>query len=333
MKNEDIFKAVGGISDELIDDSALTGGTPGASDSTKPARGKRTRVIASVCALAACAALVLGITRPWESGGLPADENPAVNPASTPADATPVNGVMVPAPPYEGVYIPPAPMPEAPEPGTSADMVAFFIYNGRLYTQTGQYADASLKGHYICTVTGNIDEWSGADEYVEGASSVAGDVYSVTGYNPGFRLCMADGDGTVQFYDSMSDIAFITGADLFGTCLHVENCVGAYYVTDSDWENLAPDEAARHSLSAESLKPFIALLMASPMQDWSESGENRDIYSYGYAEAHLYLELADGTAVPLRLFGNGCVKYDGSAARVCVYMPGAIFDAVFEACA
>ena len=240
---------------------------------------------------------------------------------------------MIPAPEEDGVYIPPEPMPEAPEPGVSADMTAFFIYNGRMYTQTGQYADASLRGDYMCTVTGSIDEWSGADEYVEGASSVAGDVYSVTGYNPGFRLCMADGDGTVQFYDSMSDIAFITGADLFGTCLHVENCVGAYYVTDSDWENLAPDEAARHPLSAESLEPFIALLMASPMQDWSESGENGDIYSYGYAEAHLYLELADGTAVPLRLFGNGCVKYDGSAARVCVYMPGAIFDAVFEACA
>ena len=131
---------------------------------------------------------------------------------------------------------------------------------------------------------------------------------------------------------SMSDIAFITGADLFGTCLHVENCVGAYYVTDSDWENLAPDEAARHPLSAESLESFIALLMASPMQDWSESGENGDIYSYGYAEAHLYLELADGAAVPLRLFENGCVKYDGSAARICAWMPGAIFDEVFDMC-
>ena len=41
---------------------------------------------------------------------------------------------------------------------------------------------------------------------------------------------------------------------------------------------------------------------------------------------------ADGTAVPLRLFENGCVKYDGSALRVCAYMPGAIFDAVFDEC-
>lgn len=318
MKNQDIFKAVGNISDELIDEAA------------RPAAKRvRRRIFAGAAAAAACAALAFAVWQPWDNAVLPVV--PAVTESG--AQATPVNGVMIPAPEEDGVYIPPEPMPEAPEPGVSADMAAFFIYNGRMYTQTGQYADASLRGDYMCTVTGSIDEWSGADEYVEGASSVAGDVYSVTGYNPGFRLCMADGDGTVQFYDSMSDIAFITGADLFGTCLHVENCVGAYYVTDSDWENLAPDEAARHALSAESLEPFIALLMASPMQDWSESGENGDIYSYGYAEAHLCLELADGTAVPLRLFENGCVKYDGSAARVCVYMPGAIFDAVFEACA
>ena len=43
-------------------------------------------------------------------------------------------------------------------------------------------------------------------------------------------------------------------------------------------------------------------------------------------------ELADGTTVPLRLFENGCVMYGGSAVRVCAYMPGAIFDALFEKC-
>ena len=329
MKNEDIFKAVGGISDELIDDSAMTGGTQCASDSTKPARRKRPRVIASACALAACAALVLGITRPWESGGLPEDENPAVNPASTPADATPDNGVMVPAPPYEGVYIPPAPMPEAPEPGTSADMVAFFIYNGRLYTQTGQYADASLKGHYICTVTGNIDEWSGADEYVEGASSIAGDVFYVKNYDTNFRLCMDGPDGQIEFYDCLSGMTLYSGADLFGTCLHIENYVGAYYILDADWEEAVDN---RHELDPESLEAFVALLMASPMQEWSAWSENGDIFDCGYAEAHLYFELADGTTVPLRLFENGCVMYGGSAVRVCAYMPGAIFDAVFEKC-
>ena len=30
--------------------------------------------------------------------------------------------------------------------------------------------------------------------------------------------------------------------------------------------------------------------------------------------------------------GTGCVKYDGSAARFCAYMPGAIFDEVFSLC-
>ena len=72
--------------------------------------------------------------------------------------------------------------------------------------------------------------------------------------------------------------------------------------------------------------------MASPMQDWGAGSENGDIFDCEYAEAHLYFELADGTTVPLRLFENGCVMYGGSAVRVCAYMPGAIFDAVFEKC-
>lgn len=140
-------------------------------------------------------------------------------------------------------------------------MVAFFIYNGRLYTQTGQYADDSLKGHYICTVTGNIDEWSGADEYVEGASSIAGDVFYVKHYDTNFRLCMDGPDGQIEFYDCLSGMTLCSGADLFGTCLHIENYVGAYYILDADWEEEADN---RHELDPESLEAFVALLMASP---------------------------------------------------------------------
>ena len=317
MTNRDIFDAVGKVSDELIDEAAA------------PKKRRLTRIIASAAVLAACAALVLGVARPWESGGLTADEDTAADRPSVPASAAPGNDVMVPAPPYEGVYIPPDPMPDAPEPGTATDMVAFFIYNGRMYTQTGQYADASLKGRYICTVTGNIDEWSGADEYVEGASSIAGDVFSVKHYDTNFRLCMDGPDGQIEFYDCLSGMTLYSGADLFETCLHIENYVGAYYVLDADWEE---NIDARNELDPESLEAFVALLFASPMQEWSAWSENGDIYDYKYAEAHLYFELADGTTVPLRLFENGCVMYGGSAVRVCAYMPGAIFDAVFEAC-
>ena len=316
MNNKDIFRAFGSISDGLIDDSV------------KPPKGKKlTRILASAGALAACAALALGITRPWE-GGAPAGDD-TVPPYDSAQAVTPGNGVFVPASPYAGVYIPPEPMPAAGEAGMASDMIGFFIYGGRMYTQTTIYADSSLRGERLCTVTGDIDEWSGADEYVEGASSVAGDVYAVKGYDTSFRLCMDGPDGLIEFYECLSGLALQSGQDLFGDLLRIENYVGAYYALDADWEN---DIDARHELDPGSLDVFISLLLVSPMQDWGYGSENGDIFGHGFAEAHLYFTLSDGTTVPLRLFENGCVMYDGSAARVCAYMPGAIFDAVFEAC-
>ena len=324
MTNWDVFKAIGGISDEAIEDARLESATSGSKRKTR-----RRRIIGAVAVMAACTALVLGIAQPWKGIKPVAGDNPAVDTSAAPGSVSPDNGVMVPAPPWDSVYIPPDPMPEAPEPGVAADMMAFFIYNGRMYVQTGQYADPSLREGYVCTVTGDIDEWSGADECVEGASSIGGDVYSVKGYDTNFRLCMDGPDGLIEFYDCLSDMTLYSGADLFETCLHVENYVGAYYILDADWEEAADN---RHELDPESLEAFVALLMASPMQDWGAGSENGDIFDCGYAEAHLYFELADGTTVPLRLFENGCVMYGGSAVRVCAYMPGAIFDAVFEKC-
>ena len=324
MTNWDVFKAIGGISDEAIEDARLESATSGSKRKTR-----RRRIIGAVAVMAACTALVLGIAQPWKGIKPVAGDNPAVDTSAAPGSVSPDNGVMVPAPPWDSVYISPDPMPEAPEPGVAADMMAFFIYNGRMYVQTGQYADPSLREGYVCTVTGDIDEWSGADEYVEGASSIGGDVYSVKGYDTNFRLCMDGPDGLIEFYDCLSDMTLYSGADLFETCLHVENYVGAYYILDADWEENIDN---RHELDPESLETFVSLLMVSPMQEWSAWSENGDIFDYEYAEAHLYFELADGTTVPVRLFENGCVMYGGSAVRVCAYMPGAIFDEVFASC-
>ena len=307
MTNKDIFKAVGDIPNELIDEAAAP---------RRPRRG----ALAACASLAACAAIAIALWQPWS---ITVDEPGESEPAGTPA-----NGVFVPAEPWEAVYIPPEPMPEAASGYYAADMIGFFIRGGRMYTQTAQSVDISLLGDYLFSPTGDIDEWSGSDEYVEGASSVAGEVYTVRGYDEGFRLALVSG-GTAELYDSLGGRTLTCGADLFESCLHVENYVGAYCVADADWEQ---ETARRRELDAGALEPFIATLLASPMQNWGHDGENGDIYSYGYAEAHLYLTLADGTTVPLRLFENGCVKYDGSAARFCAYMPGAIFDEVFSLC-
>ncbi len=311
MTNRDIFKAAGGISDGLIDEAAAP-------------RKSRRGVISGVAALAACAAIALIVWQPREvSEAEPAESAPAASSAATAG-----NGVFAPAEPFEPVYIPPEPMPEAPEAGMAADMIGFFIHDGRMYTQTTQYVGASLLGERVASVTGDIDEWSGAEEYVEGASSVAGEVFAVNGYDEGFRLALVT-DAGAELYDCLSGISLSSGADLFESRLHIENAVAAWCVADEDWEW---ELDSRRYIDLEALEPFVATLLASPMQDWDRGSENGDIYDFDYAEAHLYLELADGAVVPLRLFENGCVKYDGSAARVCAYMPGAIFDEVFEMC-
>ena len=314
MTNKDIFKAVGCISDGLIDEAAAP---------KKPRRG----VMAGLAALAACAAIALIAWQPWDSPAAPIATAPASASPPPPAE-TEINGVMVPAPPWEPVYVEPEPMPEAPEDGMAADMIGFFIYNGRMYTQTMQYVGASLLGEYIFSPAGGIDEWSGAEEYVEGASNVAGEVRAVRGYDTNFRLALVTDTGA-ELYDCPGDMWRYWGADLFKTCLHIENAVAAYSVADADWEQ---GRESRRYIDLEALEPFVATLMTAPMQDWGRGSENGDIYDYDYAEAHLYLELADGTTVPLRLFENGCVKYDGSAARICAWMPGAIFDEVFDMC-
>lgn len=314
MNNKDIFRAFGSISDGLIDDSV------------KPPKGKKlTRILASAGALAACAALALGV---WRVAGLTTEGTLPDTAGQASSDLEEQEGIFSPATPDVGVYIPPAPMPDSSSAGMASDMIGFFIYGGRMYTQTTVYVDDALRGDYVCTVTGDIDEWSGADEYVEGASSVAGDVYAVSGYDPDFRLCLSNGE-RLELYDCMSGITLTTGADLYSERLHIERAESAYCIPDADWEQGVD---ARRELSLSELEPFLATLMAAPMQDWGRGSKNGDIYYYDYAEAHLYFTLDDGTTVPLRLFENGCVIYDGSAVRVCAYMPGAIFDAVFEAC-
>ena len=120
------------------------------------------------------------------------------------------NGVFVPAEPEKGVTIPETPLPKVSE-GLSFDMAGFFIHNGRMYVQTGETAPAGLRGSYVFTPTGQIHEWSGAEEYVEGASSVGGDVYTVEGYDESFRLCLADENGTFSLYDCLGGVTLKTG--------------------------------------------------------------------------------------------------------------------------
>ena len=216
------------------------------------------------------------------------------------------------------------------------DMVAFVIYGGRMYECSqvleGDAAE-ELMGEYLFTSPGYIDEWSSPEEYTDGTGSVAGDVYTVKGYDSAFRLCIPlDGGALLELYDTLDGITLRTGEDLYGERLHLrENWREAEYQTHDDW-NSNEDTFRTPELTEEEIAAFIDALYAGEFEYWGTGSETGDIYDLGLEQKHLYFRLADGSSVELRLFENGLVKYTPLPDRVLVDASGAAFDAVWAAC-
>ena len=216
------------------------------------------------------------------------------------------------------------------------DMVAFVIYGGRMYECSqvleGDAAE-ELMGEYLFTSPGYIDEWSSPEEYTDGTGSVAGDVYTVKGYDSAFRLCIPiDGGALLELYDTLDGITLRTGKDLYGERLHLrENWREAEYQTHDDW-NSNEDTFRTPELTEEEIAAFIDALYAGEFEYWGADSETGDIYMLGLEQKHLYFRLADGSSVELRLFENGLVKYTPLPDRVLVDASGAAFDAVWAAC-
>lgn len=300
MNAYDLFRAVGEVGGDLVEEAAAEA-------------KKRRRAPIYAAALAACAALALLLARPW------AQETPAVT--SAPAVEEQPGAQETPA------------VATAP---VAMDMVAFVIYGGRMYECSqvleGDAAE-ELMGEYLFTSPGYIDEWSSPEEYTDGTGSVAGDVYTVKGYDSAFRLCIPiDGGALLQLYDTLDGITLRTGKDLYGERLHLrENWREAEYQTHDDW-NSNEDTFRTPELTEEEIAAFIDALYAGEFEYWGAGSETGDIYMLGLEQKHLYFRLADGSSVELRLFENGLVKYTPLPDRVLVDASGAAFDAVWAAC-
>lgn len=240
------------------------------------------------------------------------------------------------------LQVPAMELPKNTDDTIAMDMIGLFIYQGRIYTQTSWYYDdaavRALVGEKLGTATGGIDEWSSQDAYAtELAGTIAGDVYSVKGYDPQFRLCMQgsyeneDGSETqyVNFYENLNGIGLTTGADVFEERLQLRaRWESVQYQTHLDWDYT---QNAYHDLQAsdEEIAAFLNALAAGKFE--YVHSENGDFYDAARAQTHLYFHQSDGTVVELRLFEDGYVGYQ-HLGWYFVKMPGAAFDAVFASC-
>ena len=302
MNDNRLSGCLEGIDPRFIDEAA---------DYKKKSRGRG--VIYLAAALAACILLFFAAYRPY---GV--------------SDALPVSSAPVSAPvSVSGVYVPAIELPEA-DAGVAVDMIACVVYNGAVYTQGGWLDSASaLVGEYLGCATGGIDEWSDESEYsVEFAGTMSGELYAVKGYDPDFRICCLNDDGSAMLLERLNGISLDTGADLFETRLHLpERLESLTYLTHEDWNN-----AARHyrtpELSEEAVSDFLAELCAGQFVYTWET--DRDIYERD-VQGHLFFHMSDGATVELRLIEGGYVGYQGLGWYF-VKMPGAAFDAVLAAC-
>ncbi len=225
---------------------------------------------------------------------------------------------------------------------TTADMLAFFLYDGRMYTQlssnTGEVG-LDMVGDYVNTATGLIDEWTPEDGYVDLAGSIGGDFYTVKGYDPEFMLCMkreytyeyeneseAERKYDVDLFVADSGITLGKGSDIYDDRLHLAGNYAevksetrdSWYYGNKNVSTVAPESygiADRfiEALNAAEVLPFESI----PHSENSSPYDDKEIY-------HVYFIKNDGVEVWLRLFKGGYVVYPG-IRDVCVQLPDDVF--------
>lgn len=304
MKNDRLSRCLSDIDDKYIDEAA---------DYKKKSRKRGVYYLAA--ALAACILIVAavqirpsGIAEP----GLVTESPAAAAPASS----------------ADGVFIPAIELPE-PMDGVAMDMIACVVYDGAVYTQGEWLDDASaLLDEYLGHATGSIDEWSDGSDYVEFAGTMSGELYTVVGYDPDFRICCLFDDGSAMLLERLNGITLDTGADLFDTRLHLpERWETVTCLSHEDW-NSSEYDFRQPGLSEDTISGFLDELCAGKFVYTWET--NRSIYDSA-VQGHLYFSMSDGTTVELRLIEGGYVGYQ-SLGWYFVKMPGELFDAVLAAC-
>jgi len=245
----------------------------------------------------------------------------------------------------QGLKVPAISLPE-PKTWAMYDMIGTLVYNGGIYTQTdNMYMDLeaeqkeALLGEYLGHATLSIDEWSSFEEYSkEFASTYEGDVYSVKGYDPDFRVCVRceeEYDGkrhlSLFFLERLNDITLSSGYDLFEARLKVrEKYVSCKWENHDDWDN-ARNIYHNLVLDDEAWGKFMDMVDTYEfVYTWNPDTKSSSIYRTDN-QIHLYIQLDDGLEVHMRLIEGGYVGYQGLNWYF-VKIPEDIFNKVFEAC-
>lgn len=212
----------------------------------------------------------------------------------------------------------------------AADMVAFFIYQGRCYVQYEWiYDNVDFIGEYLGTATGLINEWTSQDGYVELAGSISGDFYVVNGYDPSFMLCMKDETGAVATYICNNGITLKYGSELYEDRLHLSGSIESVQYESRDSWYASRGELYQMNSINDTVLDFIAGMDSGLFIPYDAVPLNGKAYISETELYHLYFRMKNGTTVHLRLHENGYVRFDGMWA-LCIQVPEENYNAMLN---
>ena len=212
-----------------------------------------------------------------------------------------------------------------------------YVNNGETDPRTVWYAPflltaaqyEALRGSYVGTAAGSVTCWNASEKYAAGYGemdgSVAGDVYTVAGYDEAQYLCIfQDMDWSdpesgapegavraVMLFTAANVPDDETGAALFGDRMHLERTAEWAWCTHGEWnaglnhfalDENAPGATARRDVNVteETKAAFLRALCDAPLSRRAFPGVDETLL-------HLWLTQPNGTVAELRLFPGGLV--------------------------
>jgi hypothetical protein len=300
--------------------------------SANDSRARTRKFVKRLAPIAACIAIaitaVIGYQADWFRGETAAD----IPGGEAAADSE-----------GKGVFVPAIKLPENRN-DAAACVIPLFVYQGRVYVQTLRYgidepsAAEDLVGERIGFARGNLNAygWSKPEDYAEEfAGTVAGDVFTVIGYDPEFRLCMqqtyTDDDGKyfewVEFYEHLDGIWLEAGSDVFGDRLKLRgNWAQVKFQKFDDWNwgrNIFNDLTG---VPESDIDVFIDELYSGTFENIPVES---DFFAHRMARI-VYFYMDDGSIITVQLIEGGYVQYEHLSWYL-VKMPGEAFDKMFAA--
>ncbi|MBP1755470.1 MAG: hypothetical protein H6Q59_1868 [Firmicutes bacterium] len=221
-----------------------------------------------------------------------------------------------------GITIAEVKLPET-NGNVNARMRPLFVYQNRIYIRysteiaspdgytVSEEDMQNLRGDYLGTTTGGIDEWSGDKDYINDFSSNIGEaeVYTVKGYDSKYRLMVYtpyEGGFGCEIYDSFGGLSMNSGDDYFDLLKLKGNVVSYQWESFDSWNNGGMQKVEQQADDA--LNKFVKALYSSTPVERSVDTLIDETNADG--QKFLYLRTKDNLITPMRLLKDGYVYVD-----------------------